>query len=98
MNVSYVETIRPKYKLQIIIIIIIIIIILFVCFLRWINVFFLQSLPLISLWLYVVFVHKIITFIYTVLCLWLLAWHINNKELNWIIPTSSGSCRRRYDL
>jgi hypothetical protein len=50
-------------------IIIIIIITLFVCFLLWINVFLLQCFLLISLWLYVVFAHKIIIFIYNVLCL-----------------------------
>jgi hypothetical protein len=32
-------------------------------------VFFLQCLPVICLWLYVVFVHNIINCIYTVLCL-----------------------------
>jgi hypothetical protein len=53
----------------IIIIIIIIIITLCVCFRLWINMFSLHCLPLTSLLLYVVFVHKIIIFIYTVLCL-----------------------------
>jgi hypothetical protein len=60
---------------------------LFVCLLFCINVFFLQCLPLICLWLCVVFVHNVITCIYTVLCLWLALWlltrHINNKASNY---------------
>jgi hypothetical protein len=51
-----------------IIIIIIIIITSLVCLLLCSNVFFLQCLPLISIWFYVVFVHNVITCIYTVLC------------------------------
>jgi hypothetical protein len=46
-----------------------IIIILFVCFLICINVFFFQCLPLITLWLYVVFLQYVTILIYTVLCL-----------------------------
>jgi hypothetical protein len=53
----------------IITIIIILFVYLFVCLLLGINVFFLQCLPLIRLWFYVVFVHNVITCTYTVLCL-----------------------------
>jgi hypothetical protein len=42
---------------------------LFVCLLFCINVFFLQCLCVICLWLYVVFVHNVTTRIYPVLCL-----------------------------
>jgi hypothetical protein len=41
----------------------------FVCLLFCINVFFLQYLPVICLLLHVVFVHNVITYIYTALCL-----------------------------
>jgi hypothetical protein len=53
----------------IIIIIITIIICLCVCLIIGINMFLLQCVPLVSLWFYVVFVHIVITCIYTVLCL-----------------------------
>jgi hypothetical protein len=56
-------------EMIIIIIIIILFVCLFVCLLVGINVFLLQCLPLISPWLYVVFVPNVITCIYTVLCL-----------------------------
>jgi hypothetical protein len=42
---------------------------LFVCLLFCINVFLLQCLSVICLWLYVVFVHNVITCVYTVMCL-----------------------------
>jgi hypothetical protein len=40
---------------------------LFACLLLCITVVFLQCLPLIRLWFYVVFAHNVITCIYTVL-------------------------------
>jgi hypothetical protein len=53
------------FKTIVIIIIIITLFVLLLC----INVFLLQCLPLISLRFYIVFVHNVITCIYTVLCL-----------------------------
>jgi hypothetical protein len=52
-----------------IIIIIIFITWFFVCLLLCIKVFLLKCLPVIWLWFYVVIVHNVITFVYTVLCL-----------------------------
>jgi hypothetical protein len=42
---------------------------LFVYLLFCINVYFLQCMPVICLWLYVVLLHNVITCMYTVLCL-----------------------------
>jgi hypothetical protein len=59
--------IKPVWLLSDIIIIIIITLFLFVYFA--VLMCFLQCLPVIWLWIYVVIVHNVIAFVYTVLCL-----------------------------